>query len=451
MAYQVKLHLDQFLLNELCLLFREIGLDVDPQSICLTRKGSGFNRINRVGTPKTNKDGSYFIDAQNPVIGFFAENKSSGEIIKGNCWKDIIKPKKIILSNNNGILTNDTYQATETLKKFHSQEIHTTQIGNYHLKNNDDRAEETRNKYLKIPPIKLIKDHSYIIRKGFQSILGHGIKFITYTGAIVIPLYDTEGQINAVQHIYPDEATHSQNGYQKKCFGPYANCFYVVCGDTYGCTALAEINHNNGLLFICEGFATALSIYTATGNPTIMAISAGNIPSVVKSIRDKYKDITIVVCADRDKKTPRTIEGTITIRQAGHESVKKAYEAITKESEWSFLWLEYILPDFKVGDSAADGGKLSDFNDIHTQYGFNYLLEHLATKLAIMQFNNSIKTFKQNESNIEYNRQNHQSKKLILETKHIFDIKKRFVVANLNLQEKIVIKYKQLINKHLRR
>ena len=53
-------------------------------------------------------------------------------------------------------------------------------------------------------------------------------------------------------------------------------------------------------IFICEGVATALTIYTATREFTVAAMNAGRLLRVAKIIRKAYPDAEIIICADDD-------------------------------------------------------------------------------------------------------------------------------------------------------
>lgn len=52
------------------------------------------------------------------------------------------------------------------------------------------------------------------------------------------------------------------------------------------------------VLIIGEGVATVLSAKEATGHRAIAALSAGNLPSVAKTLRERYPAATLVILAD---------------------------------------------------------------------------------------------------------------------------------------------------------
>ena len=113
---------------------------------------------------------------------------------------------------------------------------------------------------------------------------------------LVIPMQDIEGEIHSLQFIFPDGKKRFLKGGRKK-----------------GCFTLIGIPTST--LAICEGYATGASIYESTGLPVAIAFDAGNLLSVSKSLRTRYPDIDIVICADNDTETD------------GNPGVTKAKEA----------------------------------------------------------------------------------------------------------------------------
>ena len=56
-------------------------------------------------------------------------------------------------------------------------------------------------------------------------------------------------------------------------------------------------------LLIGEGVATVLSASAATGHPAVAALSAGNLPTVAKAMRERYPAAAVVILADLVKAT----------------------------------------------------------------------------------------------------------------------------------------------------
>lgn len=453
----IRLQLDSFLLDQICSIFREIGLDITANELVLTRSGTGgFNRVNSIGRPKKKKDCAYFVDTTSPVIGFFAENNFTGARVKGDCWNTIIKPMRVKLTDQNGVLTNDssTYYNTTSIPARPVKVIDTSNIEKYEKKSNEERILKVRTSYQQLPALNNNVKHSYFIRKGFPTLSYYGLKYSKYYSAVVIPIFNIDGQINSAQYIYSDEAKQTTDGVQKKVFGPYAGCFYILSTTIQPpVEILEELNKNAELLLICEGFATALSIHSVTKSPTVVAIAAGNIPNVVKAIKEKYRNIGIVICGDRDKIQTRTVNGELIKMQPGHQYIKNVFSTAPKYNEWSHLSIEYIFPEFNSGDSAEEGGSLSDFNDIQIAYGDEYLYSQLISKFAIMFFNNSIKIFKQNQLNKEFNNKlsDNTQHRIVLNDNQIFGIKKRFTVKNSELHMAISKKYKEILASNMKR
>ncbi|MDQ6962221.1 MAG: DUF927 domain-containing protein [Mariprofundaceae bacterium] len=55
-------------------------------------------------------------------------------------------------------------------------------------------------------------------------------------------------------------------------------------------------------IIVCEGYATACTIHEATGEAVATAFNAGNLSPVVKALRLKFPELSLVVAADNDHK-----------------------------------------------------------------------------------------------------------------------------------------------------
>lgn len=119
-------------------------------------------------------------------------------------------------------------------------------------------------------------DHPYLARKG---VLAHGV--LQSGDALFVPMRDADCKIHSYQEITPGGDKRFRKGGLKK------GCFFLI-GEP------AE------QLCIAEGFATAASVYEATGIATAVAFDAGNLLPVAEALRAKYATIPIVICADDD-------------------------------------------------------------------------------------------------------------------------------------------------------
>lgn len=162
-------------------------------------------------------------------------------------------------------------------------------------------------------------DHAYLTRKGVKA---YGIKL--HGDALVIPLR-ADGEIQSLQFINADGSKRFLTDGKKKA------CYHSV-------------GKPLSVIYIGEGYATMASVHEATGDAVVVALDSGNLMAVAQSIRAKYPDMKLVLCADDD------------VSQIG---IKKANEAAKLVNAY------VVLPDF--GESKTDA--LTDFNDLHKLKG----------------------------------------------------------------------------------
>ena len=79
--------------------------------------------------------------------------------------------------------------------------------------------------------------------------------------------------------------------------------------------------------YVAEGWATAATVFEATGKPCVFALNAGNIPAVVDNLLQAKPDCTFVVAGDND--------------EAGRKACERAQEDHA---------IEYIIPDIEGWD-----------------------------------------------------------------------------------------------------
>lgn len=123
-------------------------------------------------------------------------------------------------------------------------------------------------------------DHPYLSKKGVQA---HGAR-VTGDGRLVVPLFDSDGDLSTLQYISADGG---------KMFHPG--------GQAGGRFWMLGAVDSAGPLYVVEGFATAATINEATGMPCVAAYSASNIVPVVATLRKAYgAGQEIVIVADHD-------------------------------------------------------------------------------------------------------------------------------------------------------
>lgn len=172
--------------------------------------------------------------------------------------------------------------------------------------------------------------HPYLMKK---RVAPHGIKWAESDNALKIPLYDTDGIMWNIQSIYSNGEKRFLSGARKK------GCFHPI-----GEPASAS------KIIICEGWATAASIYEATGLCVVAAMDAGNLDSVVAAIIKKYVHNAVIIAGDNDHYKPINTGKNAAI------SVARKYGLLA------------IIPPISTPG-------LSDFNDIHCTLGLNKVRE----------------------------------------------------------------------------
>jgi phage/plasmid primase-like uncharacterized protein len=178
-------------------------------------------------------------------------------------------------------------------------------------------------------------DHPYLRTKGVAAHSGrvyHGdlvIGGMVCDGALVVSMRDSAGELHSLQFI----ASEGEKRYLPG--GRVRGCYHAI-GKPEG-----------GMLYIAEGYATAASVHEATGYAVAVAFDAGNLESVARTLREKYPDRRIVICADDDYRTD------------GNPGLTKAMEAACAVAGL------IAVPDFGV--DRPDGA--TDFNDLAQHRG----------------------------------------------------------------------------------
>lgn len=124
-------------------------------------------------------------------------------------------------------------------------------------------------------------EHPYLQRK---QVGAHGV-YQTGDGRLMVPIV-LDGKVASAQYINADGEKQFHGGGEIK--GGYF--------------PLGPLPPQNGPIYIAEGYATAASIYEATGATVVMALNAGNMPPVSKWLREKLGPAQeIVVVGDNDE------------------------------------------------------------------------------------------------------------------------------------------------------
>lgn len=137
-------------------------------------------------------------------------------------------------------------------------------------------------------------DHPYLKAKGVKN---YGLRIQKggkYDGALIMPLFDSDGNLQTLQFIMPGGEKRLMRGGKKK------GHFFAI-GDFW------KSDDDNGRPTVClaEGYATGASIHEATGWFVLVCVDNGNLKSVAEIVGQKfngtdYPESRILVCGDND-------------------------------------------------------------------------------------------------------------------------------------------------------
>ena len=185
-------------------------------------------------------------------------------------------------------------------------------------------------------------DFPYLLRKRVHNHDGI-LRYSEDSDCIVVPLINADGEIRSLERIFPDGQKRFYPGGEKK-----GN--FCVIGDL------------GDKAFLCEGYATGVSLALATEKPVAVAFDAGNLEAVAEALRAKFPRVAITICADNDHATER--DG-----KPWNPGVEKAKAAAQKVGG------KVIVPAFSEAEKAQ---RLTDFNDLHKSQGLGAVKRQVA-------------------------------------------------------------------------
>ncbi|MDR5777708.1 MULTISPECIES: AAA family ATPase [unclassified Caballeronia] len=179
-------------------------------------------------------------------------------------------------------------------------------------------------------------DNPYCVAKGIKP---YGLKEFKDKRTLIVPVRDASGELVSVQFIHADGTKRFLTGGAKR------GCYY-----SFGPKPADRI-------IIAEGFATAASLFEATGLSVAVAFDSGNLKPVALAVKANLPTgCKIIVAADDDAET------------AGNPGITAATDAA--KSVTGLL----AVPDF--GDNRPEGA--SDFNDLAQHAGLAAVVSCLA-------------------------------------------------------------------------
>lgn len=247
----------------------------------------------------------------------FQNSKANGEpycvFVAGN-WQT--GEKHTIISGNVTLDKFDRKRADEQVRKAQkAAEEERKKLANEAAERADERWEELTDDFGK---------NEYLEKKGIAGLYGARIEGFN----LVIPMRNEKGELRNLETI-------SNGGAVKKgIFG----------GERSG--LWHEIGPVGDVIYLCEGFSTAVSVHVAMGECAVVAFNANNLVPVATHLAKKYPKSRIVVAADNDQ---------FNEINAGLEKAKEAAGVCGGK---------YVAPKFKDLD-----GRPTDWNDLFLREG----------------------------------------------------------------------------------
>lgn len=235
--------------------------------------------------------------------------------------------------------------------------------------------------------LKMVEQGSsqYLARKGVS---GHGVRYSPTTGALVIPMLDVGGHIHGLQ-IIRDQPARDQRDKEYWPRGLSKQGHFHLMGGV-----------PSSVLLLAEGYATAASLFEATGYPTAVAFDAGNLLPVATALHKKYPYAHILICADDDRfQKCRCCNSPVDLVSDPTDcptcgSPHKATNAGVAAASAAALaahgaWLAPRFSDEEKlrQDYIERGRKLTDFNDLHVREGLQAVRARVESHLTELQWN----------------------------------------------------------------
>lgn len=201
-------------------------------------------------------------------------------------------------------------------------------------------------------------DSPYLKQKG---VAGYSLRY-TRNHCAVLPMVDTAGKIHGLQFL----RTAQQS---KECKRPSKEFWPPGLAKKGHYHLLGHSPH--WIILIAEGYATAASLHASTGYPVACAFDAGNLLPVAEALRKRYKRARILICADDD---------CFTDGNPGVTAASAAALAIDG------AWVKPVFADedARQAKHAANGHKLTDFNDLQTVEGVAAVGAQIEARLSVL-------------------------------------------------------------------
>ena len=209
-----------------------------------------------------------------------------------------------------------------------------------------------------------VLDHAYFVKKRVYK--NYGLKQDSF-GNLLMPLFDINEKFWSLQRIFPNGnkmigalLSNKQKQNSEKLLAKKRGNFFVLSDDMdlydkklvkLNIEALLKYNK----VYLCEGFATAASVYEACKMPVIVGLDVGNLEFVVQDFSARFRNIHIIIAADNDAKKEK--KSGINIGKEKAMQIKNNFKNVS-----------VCIPNFN--DTEISSG-YSDFNDLYNSRGID--------------------------------------------------------------------------------
>ncbi|HII2327363.1 TPA: DUF5710 domain-containing protein, partial [Escherichia coli] len=279
------------------------------------------HRIRLQGDTGGKKSGSYVGHLDGHPNGWFNDFRDGGSEINATWSYSGEKPDPVAALHIKAISAQEAWNRAEQTRLLH-----------------DQKARTSSQRYKRMAQAG--HDHPYLQKKGVQA--ARGVHIDNRQG-LVIPLYNTDGQIRSIQTIDPEGNKRLAKDAEK------AGNFFVVGGSL----------KDNHPIVLAEGYATAASCAMALRHPVVMTVDSGNLVKVAENLHARYPGSPMLFLGDDDLPKPGRPGNP------GKEAAEKAAR-LTRGTAF--------VPQF-TREEREQG--LTDFNDLHQARGLAALTEQL--------------------------------------------------------------------------
>lgn len=217
-----------------------------------------IHRFHVAGDSPRSRNGWYSLDGSSPQWGIFGSWRTQAS----HHWQ---------ASSIHLLTKSERHRHKERLKKSQLQQERNRQQA-WSLA--QERALSIWNSAILAPV-----DHPYLLSKNIKS---YHLK--CHKGSVLVPLYHSNCLVS-LQFI-------DSRGFKR----------FMKGGRTKGC--YSPLGEASETIYICEGWATACTIFEKTRMYTVAAMTASNLGAVALAVRSNHHSSKIVIAADNDRFTP---------------------------------------------------------------------------------------------------------------------------------------------------